>query len=228
MSCSACPPPASPLCWALVKAATAQEHLLNGRLADPTHGLADLCQRLYQEAPRRTADEVVPYPVAFESFNRNGQGGKRPSVPSSSTAMAGSPRPSRPPSGTGREEPEGTLAHEVIEADALLLVVDAFAPPAQIEADFVEFGRFLRQLERGLLRSEVGGLPVFLVLTKCDLLAQPGDNSADWMECIEQGKCDVDTCASCLPGPRRRPGRRAGPSAALRSHRPPHLGHGRQ
>ena len=29
-------------------------------------------------------------------------------------------------------------------------------------------------------------------LTKCDLLAQPGDSAADWMERIEQHKRDVD------------------------------------
>ncbi len=92
------------------------------------------------------------------------------------------------------DSPEGTLAHEVVEADTLVLVIDASAPPAQVEADFAEFDRFLRQMEisRGQ-RAEVGGLPVFLVLTKCDLLAQPSDKAADWMERIEQHKRDVDT-----------------------------------
>src|SRR6185437_8934302 len=92
------------------------------------------------------------------------------------------------------DSPEGTLAHEVIEADTLVLVIDASAPPAQVESDFVEFDRFLRQLERSRSqRAEVGGLPVFLVLTKCDLLVQAGDTAADWMERIEQRKRDVDT-----------------------------------
>src|SRR6185312_4864573 len=64
---------------------------------------------------------------------------------------------------------------------------------AQVESDFVEFDRFLRHLETSRSqRAEVGGLPVFLVLTKCDLLAKPGDTAADWMERIEQHKRDVD------------------------------------
>src|SRR5262249_27221531 len=92
------------------------------------------------------------------------------------------------------DSPEGTLAHEVVEADALILVIDASAPPAQVEADFNEFARFLETMESGRKQpAEGGGLPVFLVLTKCDLLAQPGDSPAAWMERIEQRKRDVDT-----------------------------------
>ena len=61
-----------------------------------------------------------------------------------------------------------------------------------LEADFAEFLRFVRTIERGRKeRAEVAGLPVFLVLTKCDLLARPGDSPADWMERIEQRKREV-------------------------------------
>jgi hypothetical protein len=38
----------------------------------------------------------------------------------------------------------------------------------------------------------VSGLPVFLVLTKCDLLAQPNDKIADWIEHIEERKRQVN------------------------------------
>src|SRR5260370_35239572 len=61
----------SSLLGALAQAAQAQEHLLNGRLNDLTHGLDELRQRLYDESPRRTAEEVVPYPVDYEPFNRD-------------------------------------------------------------------------------------------------------------------------------------------------------------
>ena len=78
--------------------------------------------------------------------------------------------------------PQGTLTHEVLQADTLVLVIDASAPAAQVEADFTEFGRFLRVLEQGRgQRTEVGGLPIFLVLTKCDLLAQVDDKALDWI-----------------------------------------------
>jgi hypothetical protein len=185
----------SSLLGALAEAARAQEHLLNGRLNDRTHGLDELRHRLYDESPRRTADEVVPYPIDFEPYTRDGHA---PAADHLGAVMIDC---------DGRvandllvrrraldeDSPEGTLAREVLDADTLVLVLDAAAPPAQVEADFLEFDRFLRQMQatRGR-RAEVGGLPVFLVLTKCDLLAQPGDTAAAWMERIEQRKREVD------------------------------------
>ena len=43
----------------LAQAAQTQEHLLNGHLADPTHGLAELQHRVYDEGPRETLEEVL-------------------------------------------------------------------------------------------------------------------------------------------------------------------------
>src|SRR5262249_54771371 len=67
----------SSLLGALGEAAQAQEHLLHGRLADLSHGIAELRQRLYDESPRRTVEEIVPYPVAFEPFADPHDGGPR-------------------------------------------------------------------------------------------------------------------------------------------------------
>jgi hypothetical protein len=186
----------SSLLGALAQAAQAQEHLLNGRLADLSKGLAELRQRLYEETPRRTAEEVVPYPVDYEPFSRGGPaaggGGHLQVVLLDCDGRVANDLLVRRQA-LDEHSPEGTLAHEVVEADTLVLVIDAAAPPAQVDADFAEFDRFLRQMEgsRGR-RAEVGGLPVFLVLTKCDLLAQPGDTGGDWMERIEERKRDVD------------------------------------
>src|SRR6516225_2596765 len=66
----------SSLLGALGEAAQAQEHLLHGRLADLSHGIAELRQRLYDEIPRRTVEEIVPYPVAFEPFADERDGGR--------------------------------------------------------------------------------------------------------------------------------------------------------
>src|SRR5439155_25660316 len=87
---------------------------------------------------------------------------------------------------------DGTLAQAILDADALILAIDASAPVTQINADFTEFGRFLRLLEqqRGH-RTEIGGQPVFLVLTKCDLLARPGDSAAAWMSHIKERQAEV-------------------------------------
>jgi hypothetical protein len=182
----------SSLLGALAQAAQTQEHLLNGHLVDVSHGLSELRKRLYEESGRRTAEEVVPYPVDFEPVRRDGR------VPDHLGAVfidcdgrvANDLLLQR--QALDENSPEGTLAREVIDADTLVLVLDASAPPAQVEADFKEFDRFLRQMERGRgQRAEVGGLPVFLVLTKCDLLAEPGDKATDWLERIEQRKRDV-------------------------------------
>jgi hypothetical protein len=183
----------SSLLGALAEAAQAQEHLLHGRLGDVSHGLTELRQRLYDESPRRTVEEIVPYPVTFEPFADERDGGTRAQalLIDCDGRVANDLLVRR--KSLDAASPEGTLAYEVLEADALILVIDASAPPAQVDADFQEFSRFLRLLERDRgQQAEVGGLPVFLVLTKCDLLAQPADRTIDWMERVEERKRQVD------------------------------------
>jgi hypothetical protein len=183
----------SSLLGALAQAAQTQEHLLHGRLVPRTDGLNELQKRLYVENPRPTAEEVAPYPVDFEPFAHDGQAGgsKVEAVLIDCDGRVANDLLARRATLRG-DSPEGTLAREVIEADTLILVVDAAAPPVQVDAEFAEFGRFLRLLELGRgQRSEVGGLPVFLVLTKCDLLAQPDDTNIDWLDRIEERKRQV-------------------------------------
>ncbi|MFL5245918.1 MAG: hypothetical protein ACJ8FY_27935 [Gemmataceae bacterium] len=186
----------SSLLGALAQAAQIQQHILHGRITDSTHGLEELQHRLYAERPQRTADEIVPYPIRFEPFALESVNGSvfeklDATLVDCDGRVANDLLVRR--EALRDDSPEGTLAREVLDADTLLLVVDASAPPAQVEDDFSEFGRFLKLFERSRgQRSEVGGLPVFLVLTKCDLLAQPGDKVADWIEHIEDRKRHVD------------------------------------
>src|SRR3954447_23382230 len=56
----------SSLLGALAQAAQSQERTLGGRLIDPTSGLAELQPRVYDDRPRETTEEIVPYPVAFD------------------------------------------------------------------------------------------------------------------------------------------------------------------
>src|SRR5438552_5910550 len=58
----------SSLLGALAQAAQLQEHALNGRLEDKTHGLVELQRRLYEDRPRETLNEVAPFPVRWEPF----------------------------------------------------------------------------------------------------------------------------------------------------------------
>jgi hypothetical protein len=187
----------SSLLGALAQAAQSQEHLLNGKLADRTDGLAALRKCLYDEHVRRTVEEVAPYPVDFEPFVGEGQvfvtGEQLHAVLIDSDGRVATDLLNRRAS-LDEKSPEGTLAREVVHADTLVLLVDASDTLPQIDANFVEFDHFLRLLEedRGG-RTEVGGLPVFLVLTKCDKLARSDDSAGSWMERIEERKRDMDT-----------------------------------
>jgi hypothetical protein len=183
----------SSLLGALAQAAQTQEHLLNGHLTDSAKGLAELQRRLYDAQPRETLEEVVPYPVLFEPFvpYERGVDARTEAVLVDCDGRAANDLLARRRELLASAE-EGGLAQAVLEADALLLVIDAAATPSQVEADFAEFGRFLRLLEQSRgRRSDISGLPVFLVLTKCDLLAQPSDTPAGWIERIEARKREL-------------------------------------
>jgi hypothetical protein len=185
----------SSLLGALAQSAQTQESLLNGRLKDLSNGLAELRDQLYEQRVRVTAEEVSPYPVDYEPFAGDG-----PALAAhehlGAVAIDCDGRVANDllaqRETIDENSPEGTLAREVLRADTLLLIVDASGTLPQVDADFAEFDRFLRLLEQGRgERTEVGGLPVFLVLTKCDLLARPGDSLGSWMERIEERKREV-------------------------------------
>lgn len=186
----------SSLLGALAQAAQTQEHLLNGHLTDSSHGLTELQRRLYEEQPRETLEEVVPYPVTFEPFTRTPTE-TRNAQPEEALLVDCDGRVANDLLSRRRSldagSAEGSLAGAILEADALVLAIDASATADQVDSDFAEFGRFLRLLEqhRGQ-RTEVGGLPAFLVLTKCDLLARPNDAQIDWVERVEERKREVD------------------------------------
>src|SRR5437764_12021950 len=56
----------SSLLGALAQAAQSQERALGGRLIDLSSGLSELQRRVYDERPRETLEEIVPYPVALD------------------------------------------------------------------------------------------------------------------------------------------------------------------
>jgi hypothetical protein len=184
----------SSLLGALAHLAQAHPEQLGGRLDDLSGGLAELARHLYERLPDPTPREVVPYPVRFQPL---GPGG-RPAGPAFEAVLLDcdgsvANRMLRDHETLSVDSPEGTLAYEVSEGDTLLLVLDASKPPASLEAEFNEFGRFLEAMRKTRGEQvEVAGLPVFLVLTKCDLLAAPGDSAAAWMDRIEGRKRDAD------------------------------------
>ena len=172
----------SSLLGALSQAAEVQPLLFNGRLADPSSNLLELRARIYDYGPPAHQVEVAPYTFEYAPDG----GARRRAVVNDSDGRAADVLIDDPAS---RAEP---FAHEMLGADALVLTVDASAPPDQLEADFADFDRCLRRMEqRRGTRTDAGGLPVFLVLTKCDRLARPGQTTTDWLEHIEERKREI-------------------------------------
>ncbi len=96
------------------------------------------------------------------------------------------------PDTLARRNARGPLVDAVRSADALVLVVDAADSPEQVDATFRAFGDFLGSLEEGrTFGREVGGLPVFLTLAKCDALARPGDAPGIWLLRVDRREAEL-------------------------------------
>lgn len=91
-----------------------------------------------------------------------------------------------------RKTARSALADAVRKADALVLVVDAEGSVAEVEETFRGFHQFLGVLESTRTADrDVGGLPVYLTLTKCDALYRPAGDPTDWLTRIEARKREV-------------------------------------
>ncbi len=186
----------SSLLGALSQAALSQGDLLQGKLLDQapdTNNLATLRHHLYDHSPQRTEQEVQPYAVSYAPTNQDSEA-PEPDLQAVLIDCDGRVADDMMTKGQGlpdRAAPD-TLPGAVSEADALILVVDSSADDQRLETDFAEFSTFLDHLEvRRGRHTDIAGLPVFLVLTKCDLLAKPKDTSTDWIEHIEERKREV-------------------------------------
>lgn len=183
----------SSLLGALAQAADLQRPALSGDLQDLTGGLAELQQQVYESTPRQTPQEIVPYPVRIAM-----QTGEQPPLTIDALLIDCDGRVANEFLTQQREllvkgRRNGELARSVLGADTLVLVVDVSSRQPEIQRDFTQFAKFLRILEHSRSqRSDINGLPVYLVLTKCDLLARPEDTPTAWMDRIEERKRVID------------------------------------
>ncbi len=91
-----------------------------------------------------------------------------------------------------RIERDDRTANAVRGADAVVLAIDASATDDATLDLFRSFAKFLEGFESTRCRNrEVGGLPVFLTLTKCDRLAAPGEGPDHWLRRVEARKESV-------------------------------------
>jgi hypothetical protein len=85
-------------------------------------------------------------------------------------------------------------ASTVRSADAIVLALDASATNEAMIDLFRSFAAFLDGLEETRTHGrEVGGLPIFLTLTKCDRLHEFGEDPKAWLARVEAKKRSVQT-----------------------------------
>jgi hypothetical protein len=166
---------------------------VDGVFTSVPEDLRQLARVVYEGNPPKTEAEVVTHTVLYQA-----EPGEEPEpvvLVDCNGEMVGEMlrRDDRDDEDEEDEAPRGELDRAVFGADGLILAVDASASPERLEKDFEAFDQFLHYLEGRRGRSvEVSGLPVFLVLTKCDELARPGESLVDWVDQIEQRKREVD------------------------------------
>jgi GTPase SAR1 family protein len=172
----------SSLLGALSQASLTQPQALQGELTDLSDGLAELRHRVYDGRARETLEEIRPYTIRFQPRDTRDE--------QPLTILYDCDGRVANELLTGKKDwhgkvSRGSLAEAIRQADGLILVVDASAAYQQVDADLAEFFRFLNSLEKHRIRDlSVGSLPVFLVLSKCDVLARGTKNHAEWQERI--------------------------------------------
>src|SRR5262245_33686767 len=180
----------SSLLGALARCSEIQERILDGRLTDLTASLRGLQQQVDQAGTTGHAAELATYPIRFEPFTNGRPDSSRSSklVLTDPDGHSASELISQQTDGTVSWR-SGGLGEQVSLADAVILVLDASAPDTQIDAASNQFLEYLRRFRRRRGHdTDVSDLPVFLVMTKCDLLARPGDTLAVWTERMEARK----------------------------------------
>jgi GTPase SAR1 family protein len=156
--------------------AQAEPAALGAQLIETSGGLAELQKRAYENKQIATQDEVTPYQVALQGETQ-----------AEATLIDSNGRVAQAYlAGERALDDGGPLAASLQDADAVVLTV---APDEKAQQTFGQFTDLLRAFEqqRGR-RNEIAGLPVFLVLTKCDLLARPGDTADAWAQRIDKAK----------------------------------------
>ena len=169
----------SSLLGALAQAAQTQQAVLGSTLTDTSGGLAELQKRTYDGKQTQTQEEIVPYAVTLQGDE-----------PLQATFIDSDGRVAQELlAGNKSVADAGGLPRAIVDADAVVLVIAPSSEPGQLDQTFQQFSDFLKLFEqhRGR-RSDIAGLPVYLVLSKCDLLAKKDDTHSAWMERIEERK----------------------------------------
>ncbi len=175
----------SALLGALVQAAPA----LKAAVADKRGELEELKNSTY-------ADTIAPTTNALESYDVNVKPDSRASAWASHRLTVLDCSGKTAAQMLQAEEPfakRHPLHKPIFSADTVVLAVDASVTGKELKDEFAQFGHWLRELYvTRARRTDIADLPVYLVLTKCDLLARKEDTHAGWLLRIEEGKRRVE------------------------------------
>ena len=172
----------SSLLAALMRAGETQGEALHGEVQEASGRLAEIRDAVYRgTALARTETELMSYTVRVRPWQRGSHEDEPLSFILHDCSGRAAENLIRHPSSLHDPDTRAPIARAVIEADAILLLVDATSDDDELQEAFEEFDTFLTVVAQGKASArEVGGFPILLVLTKCDELARDGDTRARW------------------------------------------------
>lgn len=175
----------SALLGALLKAAETQGPTLRGEVLESSGRLASIRDAVYRgDDLERTDAELTSYVVRLRPWREGARVVTEPvTVVLHDCAGKAAESLIEHPEALSDKTGRPPVARAVVEADAIVLLVDAAADDEELQQAFEEFDTFLTIVSRAKTNArEVGGFPVLLVLTQCDRLARPGDTYEAWEE----------------------------------------------
>ena len=171
----------SSLLGALQRAGETQGEALGAEVIDPSGRLPRLRDHVYNAAPfEHTHTELVTYELRLRPWSVGEQPASLVVIHdcdgNAANALLKHPDP------ITERSVRGTVATAVVQSDLIALVVNGGADDAELDDAFDEFLMFLERVHgRKAFEREVGGFPIVLVLTQCDLLAEPGGSRTEWV-----------------------------------------------
>jgi len=181
----------SAILGALLKAAETQGPTLRGEVLETSGRLATIRDAVYSGTELEpSSTELTSYTVRLRPWR---EGTKALSEPITLTLNDCSGRAAESlishPDAIHDPMTRAPVARAVIDADAIVLMVDGASDDEELREAFEEFDTFLTIVAEAKENArQVGGFPILLVLTQCDRLVQSGDTYSSW-------KARVDTRA---------------------------------
>ena len=148
---------------------------LGGQLVDVTGQLRSINTLAREGKLKPTAEEVAAYPIEIADAGRSEAIELHDTSGAKAQAIL---------AGTESLDAADPLPTTLKSADGVVVLIDITRP---IEPQFKQVIAFLKTLEdRRSAGTEIAGLPLFVVLTKCDQLAVGKDRT--WMQQVEETK----------------------------------------